>query len=93
MAAREAGALGVAQAEQEPHRYEITPRPVHLGGGWRLRLLERGEEVGGGIFPLSAYLTPFPASDDASEREMAEKDAREDALSEGSAWLASKCNS
>lgn len=21
-----------AQAEQEPHRYEITPRPAHLGG-------------------------------------------------------------
>src|SRR5476651_2453454 len=25
--------------------YEITPRPVELGGGWRLRLLEDG--VGG----------------------------------------------
>lgn len=72
--------------------YQIDPRPAHLGGGWRLRLLERGEEVGGGIFPLSAYLTPFPASDDASEREKAEKAALEDALSEASAWLASKCN-
>lgn len=33
--------------------YEILPRPDHLGGGWALRLLEDGEEVGGGIFPVS----------------------------------------
>ena len=31
--------------------YEITPRPVELGGGWRLRLLEDDVEVGGGVFP------------------------------------------
>ena len=30
--------------------YEITPRPDNLGGGWRLRLLEDDEEVGGGVF-------------------------------------------
>jgi hypothetical protein len=34
------------------YSYEITPRPVELGGGWRLRLLEDGEEVGGGVFPM-----------------------------------------
>jgi hypothetical protein len=34
-----------------PFEYEITPRPVDLGGGWRLRLLEDGVEVGGGVFP------------------------------------------
>ena len=28
-----------------PHT--ITPRPAEVGGGWRLRLLEDGEEVGG----------------------------------------------
>jgi len=33
--------------------YEITPRPAELGGGWRLRLLENGEEVGGGVFPVA----------------------------------------
>lgn len=33
--------------------YEINPRPVELGGGWRLRLLEDGEEVGGGVFPIA----------------------------------------
>ncbi|MET3109333.1 hypothetical protein AAKU58_004185 [Oxalobacteraceae bacterium GrIS 1.18] len=32
--------------------YEINPRPTELGGGWRLRLLEDGEEVGGGVFPI-----------------------------------------
>jgi len=35
------------------HSYEINPRPVELGGGWQLRLLENGEEVGGGVFPIS----------------------------------------
>lgn len=35
--------------------YQIDPRPAELGGGWRLRLLESGEEVGGGVFPLSEY--------------------------------------
>lgn len=34
------------------HSYEITPRSVELGDGWRLRLLEDGEEVGGGVFPV-----------------------------------------
>lgn len=31
--------------------YEISPRSDALGGGWRLQLLEDGEEVGGGVFP------------------------------------------
>lgn len=34
------------------YSYEIDPRAPELGGGWRLRLLEDGEEVGGGVFPL-----------------------------------------
>jgi hypothetical protein len=33
------------------YSYEISPRPVELGGGWRLRLFEDGQEVGGGVFP------------------------------------------
>ncbi|BBQ28374.1 hypothetical protein [Aeromonas sp. WP2-W18-CRE-05] len=72
-----------AQAEQEPYRYEIIPRPADLGGGWRLRLLERGEEVGGGVFPLSEYAT-------AENAEEAANCAYEDALAEASAWLASR---
>jgi hypothetical protein len=34
------------------YSYEITPRPVELGCGWRLRLLEGSEEMGGGVFPI-----------------------------------------
>lgn len=34
------------------YSYEIIPRPVELGGGWRLRLLEGSEEMGGGVFPI-----------------------------------------
>jgi len=37
------------------YTYEILPRPVELGGGWRLRLLEDGVEVGGGVFPPSEF--------------------------------------
>jgi hypothetical protein len=32
--------------------YEILPRPEHLGGGWKLTLIEDGEEAGGGVFPV-----------------------------------------
>lgn len=34
------------------YTYEIIARPADLGGGWRLRLLENGEEMGGGVFPI-----------------------------------------
>lgn len=37
------------------YSYEITPRPIELGGGWRLRLLEDNVEVGGGVFPPSNH--------------------------------------
>ena len=33
--------------------FEITSRPADLGGGWRLRLLEDGQEAGGGVFPIA----------------------------------------
>lgn len=32
--------------------YAIAPRPADLGGGWKLTLLEDGEEAGGGVFPI-----------------------------------------
>ena len=61
--------------------HEITPRPVELGGGWRLRLLEDGVEVGGGVFP----------PDDASETPKdALQAAFDDAESEAYAWLDSR---
>ena len=32
----------------------VTPRLAELGSGWRLRLLEEGVEVGGGVFPVAS---------------------------------------
>ena len=34
------------------YSYKVIPHPVKPGGGWRLRMLENGEEVGGGVFPI-----------------------------------------
>ncbi len=31
--------------------YEVLPRAPEVGGGWRLRLLQDGVEVGGGVYP------------------------------------------
>ena len=71
--------------------YQIDPRPADLGGGWRLRLIENGEEVGGGVFPLSEYATEESAEEATEESaEEAAKWAYEDALAEASAWLASR---
>lgn len=36
------------------YSYTITPRADELGGGWNLRLLDDGEEAGGGVFPVVA---------------------------------------
>jgi hypothetical protein len=37
---------------------EITARPADLGGGWRLRLLEDGEEMGSRVFPAPIETRP-----------------------------------
>lgn len=58
--------------------YEITLRPDALGGGWRLSLLENGEETGGGVFP------PVEGVEDAKEALQA---AFEDAEAEAYTWL------
>ena len=50
-----------------------------------------GEEVGGGVFPLSEYATEESAEEATEESaEEAAKWAYEDALAEASAWLASR---
>ena len=49
------------------YSYQIDPRPADLGGGWRLRLLESGEEVGGGVFPLAEYTTAENAEEAADD--------------------------
>ena len=68
--------------ETMTYSYEITPRPDELGGGWRLRLLEDGVEVGGGVFPPDdASETPKDALqaafDDAESEAYAGLDSRE----------------
>jgi hypothetical protein len=60
------------------YAYEISPRPAELGGGWRLRLLVNGEEVGGGVFP--------PEHDGAN----ATVEAFQHALNEAFAWRNSR---
>lgn len=64
------------------YAYEILPRPDHLGGGWRLRLLEDGQEVGGGVFP--------PVEEEEGTREDALADAFADAEAEAYDWLDSR---
>lgn len=63
------------------YSHTITPRPAKLGGGWRLRFLEDGKEVGGGVFP------PTEGIEDA---EQASALAYNDAETEASAWLDSR---
>jgi len=55
--------------------YQIDPRPADIGGGWQLKLIENGEEAGGGVFPP---VNPDPEFDQAYQ----------DALDEGEAWAA-----
>jgi hypothetical protein len=59
------------------YTYEINPRAAELGGGWKLRLLEDGEEMGGGVFPSS--------TDEAESRE-----AFAAAQAEADDWLVSR---
>ncbi len=66
-----------AEIAQPGARYEIAPRGPELGGGWRLRLIEDGEEVGGGVFP-------------ASETEESKTEAYAEAMDEAEGWLASR---
>jgi hypothetical protein len=37
------------------YEYEIEPRPLDIGGGWHLRLLDHGTVVGEGDYPLSVF--------------------------------------
>ncbi len=56
--------------------YRINKRPAANGGGYRLQLVENGEEVGGGVFPL----------------ETTDKDAFQDAENTAIEWLNSRKN-
>jgi hypothetical protein len=56
--------------------YQIDPRPESLGGGWNLKLLEDGQEMGGGVFPP----VPTPEQPEFDQ-------AYQDALDEGEEWV------
>lgn len=62
----------ITETEMTTYAYQIDPRPAERGGGWRLRLLEDDEEVGGGV---------FPADETSSEA------AYCDALNEAADWI------
>lgn len=64
------------------YNYEIASRPIELGGGWRLRLLEDGVEVGGGVFP--------PVETGNQNPKNAIQVAFDDAEAEACAWLDSR---
>lgn len=55
--------------------YQIDPRQPALGGGWNLKLLEYGQEMGGGVFP--------PVQHDDPEFDQ----AYQDALDEAQIWI------
>jgi hypothetical protein len=38
--------------EKMSRSYEIHPRPANFRAGWSLRLIENGQEAGGGVFPV-----------------------------------------
>ncbi len=65
------------------YSYKIEEHPAELGGGWRLRLLEDGQEVDVRIF-LPTYFGNF--TDDETALQFAYTDAK----AEGKEWAASR---
>lgn len=74
-----AGALTAKLAPSRPadrYVFTITPRAEHVGGGWRLQLFEDGQEVSGGVYPVTD--------------EMTRDDAHAEAMADGEAWISSR---
>ncbi len=69
------------------YEYKVTPRPQALGGGWRLQLLENGEEVGGGVFPGAVG---YNANASTVVGQLLEDDAYLEAMDEGEEWLSTR---
>jgi hypothetical protein len=64
----------------QDYSYELTPYPAELGGGWLLRLLADGLELGRRVFAPTA---------DIEDEGLAASAARDDASARASAWLVS----
>lgn len=69
------------------YEYHVTSRPQALGGGYRLQLLENGEEVGGGVFPGASF---YPDQVDAVVTGLLEDDAYIEAVEAGEDWLSTR---
>ncbi len=69
------------------YEYLVTARPPVVGGGYRLQLLEDGEEVGGGVFPGAASYGTDAAT---VVGQLLDDDAFVEAMEEGEEWLSSK---
>ena len=64
----------------ENYDYELTPQSSAHGGGWMLRLLADGQELGRRAFPAVSSIT---------DKQLAAAAAHDDALARVMTWLAS----
>ena len=62
------------------YSYELLPNPTNNGGGWLLRLLFDGQELGQRL---------FPTSDNIEDKQLASDTAHDEALSAVTTWLTS----
>ena len=63
--------------------YEIKPRPTRFGGGWILTMLEDGEEMGRGVYPLFRQDRPLGVD----EVEPVTKALFAEAQADGESWV------
>ena len=64
----------------QDYSYELLPYPADNGGGWLLRLLLDGQELGQRV---------FPPSDNIEDSQLASNTAHDEALSAVTTWLKS----
>lgn len=64
----------------ENYKYELTSQASVLGGGWVLRLLVDGQELGRRVFPPVSSI---------KDQELAAAAAHDEALARVTTWLAS----
>ena len=64
----------------ENYKYELTSQASVLGGGWVLRLLVDGQELGRRVFPPVSSI---------KDKQLAAAVAHDDALARVTTWLAS----
>ena len=68
--------------------YEIKPRPANLGGGWVLTMLEDGEEMGRGVYPLFRQDRPLGVDEDEVDPVTKDLLAEAEAQADGESWIA-----